>query len=455
MKKQLLAAAFVASAGLLQAQTILNGAFESWKTTSFDEPNSWFTSNAENPEAITGTKVAGASGFAIQIETKADPKQPGELIGGFISNTAGDPLKGQGGVPFSQQPTAITGKLKANLMGSDTALLLVVFKKNGSVIGQFIFKLNGKSQTTFSNFSFPIALGSAPDSVVIASASSNLITNKGVEIGSKIALDDIAFTGPGVTQTLPNANFEQWTTKSNNSLNDWQFFGKEGISRSTDKYKGEYALKLETIDYGNDNIAAGYISNGPSNGQGLGGRPYTNMIDTLIGWYKYTTTQADTAFIGASFSKGGNFVGGGGKSLTSATEFTYFEIPLSAQMTPDSLLLSISSSVGSNPKKGSTLIIDEVQLKSAPLKTGLRKWNLTNNTIQVYPNPFNTELNIGNANPSNETVNYTLYDGNGKVALQGVLNNQNISTANLSNGIYYLLISSDSQTLSSKKLIKQ
>jgi hypothetical protein len=455
MKKQLLAAAFVIGAGALQAQTVLNGAFESWKTSSFDEPGSWFTSNAENPEAITGTKVAGASGFAVQIETKADPKQPGDFIGGFISNTNGNPLQGQGGVPFSQQPTAITGKLKANLLGNDTALLLVVFKKNGSVTGQFIFKLNGKNQTAFSNFSFPFVLSTAPDSVVIACASSNLIGEQGIEIGSKIALDDIAFSGPGVTQTIPNGNFEQWNTVSKNTINDWQFFSGEGISRSTDKYKGEYALKLETVDYGNGNIGAGYISNGPTNGQGLGGRPYTNMMDTLIGWYKYATTQTDTAFVGATFSKSGNFVGGAGRFLTATTVYTYFEIPLSAQMTPDSLLLSISSSSGSTPKKGSVLIIDEVQLKSAPLKTGLRSWSLTNNALQVYPNPFNTELNIGNANPSNEIVNYTLYDGNGKVALQGVLNNQNINTANLSNGIYYLLLSSDSHTLSSKKLIKQ
>ncbi len=453
MKKQLLAAAFVIGAGALQAQTVLNGAFESWKTTSFDEPGSWFTSNAQNPEAITGTKVTGASGFAIQIETKADPKQLGELIGGFISNTEGNPLDGQGGVPFSQQPTAITGKLKANLMGNDTSVLLVVFKKSGSVIGQFVFKLNGKNQTIFSNFSFPIALSTVPDSVVIACASSNLISNTGVEVGSKIVLDDIAFTGPGVTQILPNGNFEQWNTTTINTLNDWRFFGGQGISRSTDKYKGEYALKLETIDYSNGNIGVGYVSNGSSM-QGNGGRPFTNMMDTLIGWYKYSTIQTDTAFVGAIMSKNSNYVGGGGKFFTPTSVFTYFEIPLLAQMAPDSLLVSISSSTGNTPKKGSILIIDEVQLKSAPLKTGLRNWILANN-IQVYPNPFNTELGIQLPNPNNETVNYTLYDGNGKEALKGVLSNQNINTANLSNGIYYLLLSSDSQTLSSKKLIKQ
>lgn len=452
MKKQLLAAAFLACAGAVQSQTILNGNFENWSTISFDEPNTWFTSNREAPGFNTITKVTGFAGSAIKIETKADPDNLGDFIGGFISNTEGDPTEGEGGVPFSQQPTAITGKIMANLVGNDTALLLVVFKKNGAVTSTNIFKLNGKNQTTFTDFSFPISLSAAPDSVVIACASSNLISSEGIEVGSSITIDNLAFTGPGVTQTIPNGGFEQWTTTTQNELDGWEYFNNtETISRATDKYKGSYALKLETKDFGGGNVGSGFISNGYNSGL-----PYTKTVDTLIGWYKYSTPGNDSGSVGVSLAKNGMGIGGGFVFLTPKTTFTYFEIPIFVMSAPDSLRINIASSSGMNAVAGSTLIIDEVQLKSAPLNTGLNPFAKLKSFSKAYPNPATNLLTIQTIETHDLVL--TIYDVTGKlVNTASFTKGQNIelNISALPAGLYTYQLQSADGYASQNKFIKE
>ncbi len=452
MNKQLLTMAFIAVSGAAHAQVIPNGNFEDWSTSSYDEPNTWFTSNREAPKFNTITKVTGFAGSAINIETKADTDNPGDFIGGFMSNTPGDPTSGQGGVPFSQKPTAITGKIKANLIGNDTAILLVVFKKNGAVTSMNIFKLTGKNQSTFTDFSFPITLAAAPDSVVIACASSNLISEQGVEVGSNVTIDNLALTGPGVTQTIPNGDFEQWTTVTQNELDGWEYFNNTAaISRVTDKYKGTYALKLENIDFGGGDVGSGFISNG--NNSGL---PYTKTVDTLIGWYKYLTPGNDSGSVGVSLAKNGMGIGGGFIFLTPKTTYTYFEIPIFAMSAPDSLRINIASSSGMNPVAGSILIIDEVQLKSAPLNTGLNPFAKLKSFSLAYPNPATNILTIQTTETHDLVL--TIYDVTGKlVNTASFTKGQHIEVniGGLPAGLYSYQLQSADGYVSQNKFIKE
>lgn len=452
MNKQLLTMAFVAASVAAYAQVIPNGSFEDWSTQSYEDPNTWFTSNREAPGINSVTKVTGFSGSAIKIETKADPKNQGDFIGGFISNTEGDPTEGEGGVPFSQQPTAITGKMMANLVGNDTALLLVVFKKNGVVTSMNVFKLHGKNQTTFTDFSFPISLSAAPDSVVIACASSNLISETGIEVGSSVTIDNLAFTGPGITQTIPNGTFDQWTTVTQNELEGWEYFNNtETISRVTDKYKGTYALKLENIEFGGGDVGPGFISNGDNNGL-----PYTKTVDTLIGWYKYSTPGNDSGSVSVSLAKNGMGVGGGFIYLTPKTTYTYFEIPLFAMSAPDSLRISIASSSGMNPVAGSILIIDEVQLKSAPLNTGLNPFAKVKTFSMAYPNPATNMLYIQTT--ETHDLELSIYDVTGKLVNSASFTKGQTIELNISSlpaGLYSYQLQSADGYLSQNKFIKQ
>lgn len=72
----------------------------------------------------------------------------------------------------------------------------------------------------------------------------------------------------------------------------------------------------------------------------------------------------------------------------------------------------------------------------------------------IYPNPSSEEINI-KTNDFNNT-SYTLYDLNGKVVLQNILN-QNISTIkvnHLAPGKYILSLRKDNQLLKTFNLIK-
>src|SRR5947209_4417046 len=112
------------------AQACPNGDFENWTTHSYDQPDTgWFTSNPQSlgmHDTLTVWKVPGYSGQAIHIQTAIIGT---DTMQAYIVNTPGDPSSGMGGVPYSQQPTAIAGYYRYNLPGNDSAALWVIFKK--------------------------------------------------------------------------------------------------------------------------------------------------------------------------------------------------------------------------------------------------------------------------------------------------------------------------------------
>lgn len=457
MKKLLLSLSLILSVAIgAKAQTIVNGSFENWTSTQVDELSAWSNSNRESMRdgVITVTKVAGVTGSAVKLETSISAM--GDTLGAFIANTPGDPISGEGGVPFSQTPTAFTGKYKANMVGNDSAVLLVNFKKNGVSIGLNTFTLGGKNQTTFTTFNFPISLTGTPDTVIIASASSNLLSNMGVAIGSNIIYDDFAFTGPGVTQTIPNGNFDSWTILTLNKINGWEAEGL--IEKTSDSYKGTAAIKLSSMLVDN-RVENAYLTNGqfPSQSGSMIGRPFTNQNDTLIGYYKFSAPGPDSAVISIQTTKAGNTVGGAYISLTAKATYTEFRIPISSMDVPDSMVIFISpSSLSSQPVPGCILILDEVQLASAPLNTGLLTSNPKTKTFNIYPNPAVTTLFITDVETG---ADVSIYDIAGKLMLKqtktGTNHNMSIDLNSLDAGMYQCIIVTKTGASSQQKFLKQ
>lgn len=456
MKKHvlsLLACAAIMSNGAW-AQSVPNGAFETWSVTPYDDPTGWFNSNREalkNMNMPTTTKVAGITGSAIKIQTVVIA---GDTQGGFFANTNGDPTNGEGGVPYSQKPSQITGKYMANMMGNDSAVMLVIFKKAGAVVSMNFFTLGGKNQTTFSSFSFPLTLAVVPDSVVIAAASSNLLTNVGVSDGSSIVFDDLAFAGTGITQTIPNGNFDAWTTKSIDKATGWKAFG-EGVSRVTDSYKGTYAIRLETMKYDNNNVEPSGLTSG--NDMGGGGLPFTNQQDTLFGYYKYTTSGNDSAMISAGVSKNGTMIGGNMMHLGAKATYTYFELPINAGAVPDSLRIDVMSSVYPtiSSSVGSVLILDELQLKSQKLTTGIVSAKAAKNEIIAFPNPVSNVLNI--VTNTTDASRVIITDLTGKVVMEHAAQGSrelSIQTSDLKPGVYFYQVEAAGQ-VSRGKFVKE
>ncbi len=440
------------------AQTIPNGAFENWTSTPFDDPTGWLNSNRESLRksgVLTTTKVTGATGSAIKLETKLTGT---DTMGGYFTNTMGDPTAGEGGIPYSQMPATITGKYTCSMVGSDSAILLVIFKKSGAIVSQNVFKIGG-SVSTFTAFSFNLTLAVTPDSVIMAAASSNLIDNSGVAIGSTITFDDLAFGGTGITQVIPNGNFDSWTAMSIDKVNNWEGFG-EGISKSSDAYKGSFAAKLETKPFDNGVSQSG-ITVGKINQSGppFGGVPYTATADTLFGYYKYSTPGTDSGTVAVMLYKSGSIISGNNKMLPPASTYTYFEIPISAPIAPDTLNIVIMSSPDMNRVAGSMLTIDEVQLKSSRLNTGLfgqPKVNIV--SYQAYPNPASDQYSVLIKNTRAQKGQISVYDLNGKKVIDQQTHQTNfieLSVGHLAKGNYFCLIQLESGDIIRTKFTKE
>ncbi len=420
---------------------IPNSSFETWTSTPYNDLDNWQSGNQQairHMGVVPVSKVSGHTGFGVRMQTMI---AGGDTAQAYIAN--GDPMSGDGGIPCTQQPTAITGYYRYNLPGNDSAIIILLFKHNGSIISSNIFKIKGSGiQNTFAAFSFPISLSSTPDSVIIAAASSNLIDDIGVENGSFLELDGLILAGTSVT--ILNGNFENWTPMSLDIPGGWQASG-EGIAKTSDSYSGNFAISLTTIDQGGGNIGSSGITSGhyANNGPSVGGNPYANMTDTLTGYYKYTTSGADSASISISLSNNGTNIGGTGMFLTGASTYTYFELPIHTGMAPDTMRIDISSSKWpySIASAGSILYIDNLALKSQTILSVANKERIKLQNISSYPNPAVSILNLTFEKKLNGTSLVIVHDASGKLVREEYLkcnsNHAQLNVADLTPGIYY------------------
>lgn len=450
---------------MLTAQVIKNGAFENWSENTVDNPTGWSTTNDElvrDGQTITTVfpikKVTGQTGSAIQLTTE---KILNDTLFGFFSITQGDPIAGEGGEPYSQKPDSITGYYKYDIKAGDSAIMLVIFKKNGAVVNTDLYKIAG-TQAAFTRFAFPLTLSEVPDSVIIAAASSNAIDEIGMQPGSTITFDELAFSG--ATQAIPGGSFDNWTATTIRSANMWNSFG--GVARTNDAHKGDFALLLETKDFDGD-TRIGLLSSGvvTPNGLPTGGFPYSGTQDTLVFYYKYEPVNGDSGLVVLNFTKNGTAVGNLiGSPLTAAANYIKFEVPFQLGNAPDSMAVSFVSSNGASTpaQEGSKLYVDEVYLKSEPLNTSIKDVlaNITN--VKLYPNPASEKIvfsinaiEIMNASASiSDLLGRTILKNDIKV-FEGE-NNYTTSLTQLPKGIYfYQVTTSNGILIANKKFIKE
>jgi len=431
MKQALLTGLSTLVAFATLGQACPNGDFENWNVRIYAALDSnWTTSNPSSlveGDTLTVWPVTGFSGQAVHIQT---PIIGTDTIQAYIVNSAGNPTQAQGGVPYSQIPTAITGYYRYNLAGNDSAGILVIFKKAGIPIAQNLIKIRGTgSLSSFTAFSFPLAsMALTPDTVIIAATSSDLFTPAYIASGSWLELDQLAFTGPGVTQAIPGGTFDSWPSAESDQPDNWIIANTgnsgTGVSRTTDHYAGSYALQLKSIPGGdNTGVSPGIVTTGQviHNVGMVGGQPYTLTTDTLTGYYKYAPAGTDSGAVNVSLYLAGTPVGGAFHPFLTASAWTYFEIPFSTGTTPDTMRIDLFSSVNSATVTGSILKIDYLQLKSNPLPpvsvTGLQ----VPASLLLYPNPVIDELNIATGQLQGAT-DVWIYDLTGRTLFSASYN---------------------------------
>ena len=380
MKKTLLVLLFVYIAISSSGQTIPNGSFENWTSTTFENPQNYpQTSNSElfgqaGILNVVKTADAHAGSHAVKMTTVTSKGMMAYITNSDPVNDV-DPATWTGGIPYTEKPTGIQGYYKYNVADGDQATIIVAFRDAAGLnIGSYPFQIGG-AHNEYTYFYFDIPALSVTPAKVIFAATSSILANMGGPEGSELFLDDVSFTGVSSQPALLNGGFESWDLiQTPLTLDDWYTMsggdGDNGIHRTASAVDGTYALELITHEgrdqSDNPNAQSGQVTTGynDNSGNNIGGIPYTSQSGTLAFSYKYAPQGNDTAQINLDFRKNNGNVGGAGMQLQASAEYQYKEISFNLGQAPDMMNIQISSSNGNNLEFiGSDLIIDNLHFK--------------------------------------------------------------------------------------------
>lgn len=472
MKKLLLLLTVLFSSLLLHAQIIPNAGFENWTNVPLpDEPDGWNTNNSIVFKSTTFTAVAkvgnsteGAFGVKLITTDINGSKIPGAAAIGEIPT--GFTLRG--GMPFTERPDSIIFDYKSSFTLPDSGVILVNFKKNGSIVSyQQIYLTGNNSSFVNQRIKIQYLSPNTPDSLYFLILSSNILG--GPKDGSTVEVDNIEFKGG--TAQLPNRSFENWHTTSFEDLSNWFTFnsftnGENLLSakKTTDKHAGTYALMLETI-YSElfDTIA--FITTGQITQTGvLGGFPITNFPTSLSGYYKYTPQGNDSAVIAVYFRKNGVYIDSVIKVLGPASSYTLFDIPIDYTWNPvpDSTNIGISSSnfYGdiNNIGIGSKLYLDDLVF-SGSTNVSAKEIQEPLNGLKISPNPANDIIKIEFGNSLDQDLSITILDITGKLILtetqESFRTYGEIDISSLAAGTYFIICNTNSASTISKVIVSR
>ena len=461
MKKQLLFLYIAVVAIEMQSQNAIpNPDFELWAQDSYENPMSLVFNSNENcyrhnlPPNIS--KVTPAYHGMYAIELKSITNQLAYALN--TDPSEGDMNRWKNGIAYTDRPTGIRGYYKYNVETADSAMLVVIFRKNSTVIGNYQYKLGGlKPNFTLFDYSFTPALTENPDSLIFCLVASDFSKNENGLNGSTFIVDSVSLKGVSTQPALLDGDFETWQNYLLPlELNDWnpQNKNQEGLSRSTDAKTGQYALQLTTFlgEQNNQPSAQpGYLTSGYWDdicGCSQGGMPYTLTKDTLVFWYKYTPQGNDQAQVYLEFRQNGLQIGGALQNLNAATSYQYVEIPFQLGVVPDHVIIQAISSQWQNRSLsyvGSTFLLDNMYFKSSI--TGVAE-NVFKDKITLSPNPVRGVLNINTSDISIKSID--LYDITGKKVFTTFSGVSNIDVSTLTNGVYFVRIDTGKHFLNYK-----
>ena len=170
---------------------------ENWTSVSVENPDNWYTLNnilvpSGLPANVQKTTDAASGSFAAELSVLVEP-QGQDTISGIVSLGQIDIQNMNPFIPtpYEAMPNELSGSYKYAPSNLDTGGgLLVEFYNGGSVLatGYQPFTANA----SYTSFTLPINLASAPDSAVMYAFAGN-------NPGTILQLDDFAFNGGDVS----------------------------------------------------------------------------------------------------------------------------------------------------------------------------------------------------------------------------------------------------------------
>ncbi len=379
-----------ASISIVKAQYLPNGGFEEWEMkVLYEEPESWNTGNLESfrydIQTASMTEDSYSGDYALRIESVEINSDT--LFGYVTSNgtiTDGDAamLEYTGGIPISAIPDSLFGYFKYDLATDDTALVLVSFKLNGSVIGQDMFPIVG-DQSSYTKLGWEIGtLAEIPDTVFIAITSTNPFNS---QPGNWLQADSLWFGA--ISDSILNCDFEVWEDEAyfdpeNHATANvlvHLFGGDTSATRITDAHSGDYAISIKAVetkflDYdGFIDIVASFLTSYHSGEINFNEIP-TFPIDfnpvQLTGYYKFMPVLNDSAIVVVRLVDDQDNVYEIPHLLLAEDEYTPFTVdliyPPTAKITEIGYIFSTTIYFGigdgGSGEVGSELILDDLEL---------------------------------------------------------------------------------------------
>ncbi|MBU0487607.1 MAG: T9SS type A sorting domain-containing protein [Bacteroidetes bacterium] len=160
----------------------------------------------------------------------------------------------------------------------------------------------------------------------------------------------------------------------------------------------------------------------------------------------------------SSVSPGVGVVAGDSAQISASGGTSYLWYPAAGLSNPEIANPMASPDVTTTYKvmiiSDSCLTIDSVEVVVFPTSD-----NASNNlleSVQIFPNPFSEKISINNPSEVSQKISLSLYSSDGKLVYQTEtgLNNIEISTSELSSGIYLLLFKSPNGNTFTRRLTK-
>lgn len=431
---------------------LLNGGFESWYDSAiYETPVDWNSSNEQlyyTETTVFKSTDAQEGNYAAELTVK---KIFNDTVGGYVLHGGLNPIVG---IPYTDNFEAVAVNYKIDLQPNDSLYLVVIRKNNGSIVDYHLKPFAFGPATSWTAQLIPVG-NPVQDELLIGFIIGDPNTNHKPHPDSWALVDDIKLINGGLFQSdLPNYNFENWEDENVEIPDEWQTispylarFGVTNVTKTTDAFEGSYAIEMNTIELGGNDIA-GIISKGRIDFEStipFAAVPIASTPINLAGAYKYTTTSADEGAIQIQFFDDGALVGFHEEIFTPNVNYTIFNAVIGMFGTPDSMIYTVNS--GENV--GSVLKLDALSFDS--------DLSIDNHPIidfTVSPNPADDFITVQTQDETFEKARILNVNGEIVWETNAISMLQNIDVSTLQSGVYFISLTSQNGSSMKKVAIR-